>query len=191
MAVHAICCSSYFAQYLPAVIWDAHWTKDSQVRVQVPPNQCSRSSVQFSSDSNGSGPPNLAGRDPAQTELQGYYPPKCHGLTHDTTQRTQSINAQKRAHCRTCLTICGIIAAKKLYSLLKPWKSVVEYIQGGAHFSRQRVHDPDLGLERTLGNGYETDQKQILKVHEPFTDFPASVGRSVHRISLGFSHERQ
>ena len=33
----------------------------------------------------GSGPPNLAGGDPAQTELQGHYPPKCRGLTHDTT----------------------------------------------------------------------------------------------------------
>ena len=119
MAVHAICCGSYFVQYLPAVIWDERGPGCLLSSVQVPPNQCSRSSVQFSSDSNGSGPPNLAGRDPAQTELQGYYPPKCHGLTHDTTQRTQSINAQKRAHCRTCLTICGIIAAKKLYSLLE------------------------------------------------------------------------
>ena len=68
---------------------------------------------------------------------------------------------------------------------------MVEYIQGGAHLSHQRVHDRDHGLERTLGNGYEADQKHILKAHESFTDFPAFVGRSVHRISLGFSHERQ
>ena len=103
----------------------------------------------------------------------------------------QSMIPQKRAPYRMCLTIVGFERQRNCIRCWKPWKSVVEYIQGGAHLSRQRIHDPDLGLERTLGNGYEADQKHILKVHEPLTDFPAFVGRSVHRISLGFSHERQ
>ena len=63
----------------------------------------------------------------------------------------------------------------------------------GAHLSRcrLRVYDPDFGLERTLGNGYEADQKHILHVHEPFADFPPPVSRSVHRTSLGSSCEPQ
>lgn len=56
---------------------------------------------------------------------------------------------------------------------------------------RQRVHDPDLRLERTLGNGYETGQKHIIEAHEPSTDSPPFTGGSLQRMSLEVGREPQ
>ena len=57
--------------------------------------------------------------------------------------------------------------------------------------SHSGIQDPDLGLERTLRNGYEAGQEHILEMHEPFTDLPPFIGRSVHRMFLGSSCEPQ
>lgn len=64
-------------------------------------------------------------------------------------------------------------------------------MQRATHPSYRRGQDPNLGLERALGNGHELDQKHILEVHEPFPNFPPFISRSIHLISLESSYEPQ
>lgn len=44
------------------------------------------------------------------------------------------------------------------------------------------IHDPDLWLEGTLGDGFQPDQKHIFKFHESLTDLPSFVGGPVDRV---------
>ena len=44
------------------------------------------------------------------------------------------------------------------------------------------VHDPDLRLEGTLGDGFELGQKHVFEKHEPFANLPLSGGGRVHGV---------
>ena len=97
MAEDVICCSSYFVQYLPMVIWD-----ERGPGCLCPACQFCLANVREVQFRFGSGPPNLVGGDPAQ----------CRGLTHDITRVTPhkcmwSMIPQKRAPYHMCLTIVG------------------------------------------------------------------------------------
>jgi hypothetical protein len=45
--------------------------------------------------------------------------------------------------------------------------------------------DPNLWLERSRRNRYETDQIHVLQIHESFSNFPPLINGSVHGVSLG------
>ena len=44
------------------------------------------------------------------------------------------------------------------------------------------IHNPDFRLPRSLGNGFEPDQKHVIQAHEPLANFPSFGGRLAYRV---------